>query len=231
MSDVLMECRNLTAGYGSLAAVRDLDLTIRRGELVALIGPNGAGKTTTLLTMAGELEPLGGEVWWNGQVTKAPMHTRCRNGLGFITEERSVIMTLTANDNLRLAGVSTASACTLFPELERLLGRKAGLLSGGEQQMLTLARALGREPKVLLADELSLGLAPLVVTRLMAALRAAADQRGVGVLLVEQHVRQALKVADRVYVMQRGRIVKAGTAAEITEQLHEIEAAYLSSAG
>ena len=227
----VLEAKGLSAGYGQVMAVRDLDLHVDAGEVVALIGPNGAGKTTTLLTLAGEIAPAKGEVHFLGEPTRAPMHRRCRNGLGFITEERSVIMDLTAAENLRLARVAPADAVAVFPALEPLLGRKAGLLSGGEQQMLTLGRALGRQPRVLLADELSLGLAPLVVTRLLRQLRTTADERGVGVLLVEQHVRQALEVADRVYVMQRGSIALAGTATEVKGQLIEVEAAYLSGPG
>jgi branched-chain amino acid transport system ATP-binding protein len=150
--------------------------------------------------------------------------------LSYVTEERSVIMKLTAYENLRLANVTVENATSLFPELERLLKRPAGLLSGGEQQMLTVARALGRSPSVMLLDELSLGLAPIIVSRLLHAVRTAAKERGVGVLLVEQHVRQALEVADRVYVMQRGRVVMSGSAEEIGGQLSDIEAAYLTSA-
>ena len=156
------------------------------------------------------------------------MHARCRNGLGYLTEERSVIMNLTAHENLRLADVSVKDAIEMFPALEMLLDRRAGLLSGGEQQMLSLARALGRKPEVLLADELSLGLAPLIVDRLLASVREAADERGVGVLLVEQHVRKALTVADRVYVMERGKIVMTCTAKEAQANLEQIESAYLS---
>jgi branched-chain amino acid transport system ATP-binding protein len=149
--------------------------------------------------------------------------------MSFLTEERSVIMGLTAQENLRLADVEPTVAIELFPELAPLLKRTAGLLSGGEQQMLSLARALGRRPRVLLADELSLGLAPMVVERLLTSVRRAADERGVAVLLVEQHVRQALRFADRVYVMERGRVSLTGTVAEVQSQIEGIEAAYLSA--
>jgi branched-chain amino acid transport system ATP-binding protein len=211
-----------------MAVVRDLDLRVSPGEVVALLGANGAGKTTTLMTLAGQLRPIAGEIRAYGKPTRAPMHERCRKGLSIITEERSVIMGLTAADNLKLAGVSPAAATALFPELRPVLKRTAGLLSGGEQQMLTLARALARRPRVLLADELSLGLAPIIVRRLLAALRRAADADGVGVLLVEQHVRQALKYADRVYVLNRGRLVLEGPVADVAAQLDAIEDAYLS---
>ncbi|HEX2384691.1 MAG TPA: ABC transporter ATP-binding protein [Acidimicrobiales bacterium] len=224
----LLEAKGLSAGYGKMAVVREIDLRVDAGEVVALIGANGAGKTTTLLTLAGELAPFAGEVWFRGRPTRAPMHVRCRNGLGFITEERSVIMDMSVADNLKLARVLPQDALEFFPGLERVMNRRAGLCSGGEQQMLSLARALGRHPTLLLADELSLGLAPIIVTNLLAAVRAAANERGVGVLLVEQHVRQALQIADRVYVMERGRIVLSGTSGEVFGQLDKIEAAYLA---
>jgi branched-chain amino acid transport system ATP-binding protein len=226
----LIECAGLSAGYGSMAVVRDLDIHVDAGEVVALLGANGAGKTTTLLTLAGELPPLAGEVRFRGRPTTAPMHARCRDGMSFLTEERSVIMGLTAQENLRLAGVAPAVAIELFPALGPVMARTAGLLSGGEQQMLSLARALGREPEVLLADELSLGLAPMVVDRLLTSVRRAADERGIAVLLVEQHVRQALRYADRVYVMERGRISLSGAVADVRARIEEIEAAYLSAA-
>jgi branched-chain amino acid transport system ATP-binding protein len=182
-----------------------------------------------LLTLAGELSPHEGEVRFLGKPTRAPMHVRCRNGLGYVTEERSVIMDMSVANNLKVAGVSPSLAFEYFPALEGIRDRRAGLCSGGEQQMLSLARALGRHPKALLADELSLGLAPLIVTKLLKAVRAAADDSGIGVLLVEQHVRQALSIADRVYVMQRGRIALSGTCAELGNQLEDIEAAYLAT--
>jgi len=229
--DTLIEARGLSSGYGKMAVVRDLDLRVDAGEVVALIGANGAGKSTTLLTLAGELSPMAGAVHFLGAPTTAPMHVRCRNGLGYVTEERAVIMDMTVAHNLKLAAVPPAVAIGYFPALERVMDRPAGLCSGGEQQMLSLARALGREPKLLLADELSLGLAPIIVAGLLETVRAAADDRGIGVLLVEQHVRQALKVADRVYVMERGSIVLSGTAREVSGQLERIESAYLSGSG
>jgi branched-chain amino acid transport system ATP-binding protein len=231
VTDALLEARGLSAGYGKVPVVRDLDLRVDAGEVVALLGPNGAGKTTTLLTLAGELSPIAGEVRFLGEATTAPMHVRCRAGLGYLTEERSVIMELTVADNLKLAGVTVDVAVAYFPSIERILGRKAGLCSGGEQQMISLARALGRHPNVLLADELSLGLAPIIVARLLETVRAAADDHGVGVLLVEQHVRQALTIADRAYLMERGRIALSGTAAEVAGQLDRVEAAYLAGDG
>lgn len=226
---VLLECRGLACGYGTMAVVRDLDLRVEAGEVVALIGPNGAGKTTTLLTLAGELPVIAGSVDFRGVQTTAPLFRRARRGMGFVTEERSVFKALTTEENLRIAGVSPSQAADLFPELAPLMGRTAGLLSGGEQQMLTLARAVAREPVLLLADELSLGLAPLVVKRLLETVRRVATERSTGVLLVEQHVRQALRIADRVYLMQRGRIVMTGSADEVRGRIDEIEATYLST--
>jgi len=223
----LLSTRKLAAGYGDVAVVHDLDLDVRPGEVVALLGPNGAGKTTTLLTMAGELPPLDGEVEWDGSARRRQLQVRARGGFGFVPEGRSVFMSLTVAENLRLGRGDRRRALELFPELDPLLGRRAGVCSGGEQQILALARALAAEPRVLLVDELSLGLAPMVVERLLRAVRAAAD-RGVGVLLVEQHARAALAIADRVCVLRRGRIALSTTAAELAGDLSRVEAAYLS---
>jgi branched-chain amino acid transport system ATP-binding protein len=137
----LIEARGLSAGYDGVPAVRDLDLYVDAGEIVALLGPNGAGKSTTMLTLAGELTPLAGEVRFEGEVTKAPLFRRAKRGLAIVTEERSVFMGLSTAANLRLGRGETARALELFPELEKLLGRQAGMLSGGEQQILTLARS------------------------------------------------------------------------------------------
>jgi branched-chain amino acid transport system ATP-binding protein len=226
----VLEARSISAGYGPQPVIHDVNLVIEPGEVVGLLGANGSGKTTTLLSLAGELPLLSGEVLLDGTVTTAPLHRRARQGLTFVTEEKSVFMGLSARDNLRVADVDIATALGLFPELERLLGVRAGLLSGGEQQMLTLARALSRQPRVLLADELSMGLAPIIVKRLLQAVVRIAKQQDTAVLLVEQHVRKALQFCDRAYVMHRGRIELSGSSSDLQGRLSEIEDRYLTAA-
>jgi branched-chain amino acid transport system ATP-binding protein len=223
----LLEARGLAVGYNGVPVVRDVGLRVDRGEVVALLGPNGVGKTTTLLTLSGELPPITGEVIWQGLGTTAPLYKRARQGLGLVTEDRSVFMGLSTADNIHLGRIPHARALAVFPELRALLPRRAGLLSGGEQQMLAIARALARDPKLLLIDELSLGLAPMIVARLLRAVRHAASDRGIGVLLVEQHVPRALSIADRVYVMQRGKIALEGTAKEVVRDLGHVQDIYL----
>ena len=226
----ILAARGLSAGYGGQPVVHDLDFEVEAGEVVCLLGPNGAGKTTTMLALSGELPPLAGQVEFDGEPTRAPLHRRARMGLSYVTEERSVFKGLSARDNLRCGGVDPAAALAIFPELEKRLNVRGGLLSGGEQQMLTLARALCRKPRLLLADELSLGLAPLIVERLLQAVQSAAHGGGTGVLIVEQHARKALKYADRVLVLSRGRVRMALSAEEARGQLADIEAHYLSGA-
>ena len=227
LGDVVVEARGLTAGYGGTPAIHGVDLEVRAGEVVALLGANGAGKTTTLLALAGEVAPLSGSVAFHGDARRRRLHQRARRGLGFLTEERCVFMQLTGWQNLKLGRGRPEKALELFPELEEHLDKRVGLLSGGQQQMLALGRVIAAEPRVLLADELSLGLAPMVVERLLAAVRAAADQ-GVAVILVEQHVRQALAVADSVHVLRRGRIVMSGAAEELRGDAEGIAAHYLT---
>ena len=222
----LITTRGLSAGYGRQPVVHQLDIEVRPGEVVALLGPNGAGKSTTLRVLAGELAPMSGELLWLGAPSRAPLHRRARQGLAYVGE-RMVFTQLDTADNLRVGRVEAARALELFPELEKRLRISAGMLSGGEQQMLALARALSRSPRLLLADELSLGLAPLVVQRLLNAVRAAAD-RGLGALLVEQHVRKVLDIADRVYVLRRGRVELVGTPQELRRNLGAIESSYLA---
>jgi branched-chain amino acid transport system ATP-binding protein len=229
-ADALLEARGVSAGYGPQPVIHEVDMVVCPGEVVGLLGANGAGKTTTLLTLAGELPLLRGEVLLDGTATSAPLFRRAREGLTFVTEEKSVFMGLSTRDNLRVADVDVDTALDLFPELGRRINVRAGLLSGGEQQMLTLARALSRRPRVLLADELSMGLAPIVVKRLLEAVVDAAKQHGTAVLLVEQHVRKALEFSDRAYVMRRGHIELSGTASELLGQIGDIEDRYLAAA-
>ena len=226
----LVETTGLHAGYGNVPVVHDLDVHVDEGEIIALLGANGAGKTTALLTIAGAIPALDGRIAIAGKPAPRGLHRRAKLGMAFVGDDRSIFRELTAWENLRLGDGDPAEAVRLFPALEPLLGRKAGLLSGGEQQMLGLGRALARKPKVLLADELSLGLAPIIVKSLLVAVRAAADQ-GTAVILVEQQVRLVLDVCDRGYVLQRGRVRLSGTAAELRRGRAEIEESYLAGAG
>jgi branched-chain amino acid transport system ATP-binding protein len=224
----LVETTGLYAGYGNVPVVHDLAVHVDQGEIIALLGANGAGKTTALLTIAGAIPALGGQVAIDGKPAPGALHRRAKMGMALVSDDRSIFRELTAGENLRLGDGDPAEAVRLFPALKPLLGRKAGLLSGGEQQMLGLGRALARKPRVLLADELSLGLAPIVVKSLLVAVRAAADQ-GTAVILVEQQVRLVLDMCDRAYVLQRGRVQLSGTAAELRRSRSEIEQTYLAS--
>jgi branched-chain amino acid transport system ATP-binding protein len=213
-------------GYGRVPAVREVSISVQAGEVVALLGANGAGKTTTLLGLEGALRPMAGHVELAGKPCSLPPHRRVRQGLAIVPAERKLIFRLTVQENLRLANVETKAATEYFPELAPLLGRRTGLLSGGEQQMVALARALAMNPRGLLIDEISLGLAPLIVMRLFAAVRKAADN-GVAVLLVEQYARQALAIADRGHVLARGRTVTEGPASKLLQRIDEIEHLYM----
>jgi branched-chain amino acid transport system ATP-binding protein len=200
---------------------------VRAGEVVVLLGPNGAGKTTTLLTLSGVIPAVRGTVSICGVPTRAAAHKRARMGLAFVPDERAIFRSLSLRDNLRLGRGDIDAALAMFPELVPRLTTRVGLLSGGEQQMVALSRALSRNPKVLLVDELSLGLAPLIVKRLLRAIREQADA-GLGVLLVEQHVSAILDVADRGYVMRRGSVALSGSGSDLRERLNEVEDAYLA---
>lgn len=219
----------LTAGYGPQPVISDVDLVVEPGKVAALFGANGAGKSTTLLAISGSLPLIAGTVTIADAAPPKQLFQRARTGLSYVTEERSVFKGLSVEDNLKVAGIAVEPVLELFPELEKRLKVRAGLISGGEQQMLSLARAMARNPTLLLADELSLGLAPLVVTRLFKALRTSASISGVGVLLVEQHVRKALDYVDHVYVMRRGRIELDLPVDEANARIADIEDSYLSA--
>ena len=250
MSSPVLVAQGLNAGYDGIPVVHGLDLVINQGEVVALLGANGAGKTTTLLTIAGLLPPISGSLTVLGEVAHdeggrgrrvrrnslTRTWRRARRGLSLVPEDRGLFPGLTVNEHLRLSKSKTNTASTsntnndildLFPALAPLRTRQAGLLSGGEQQMLAIARALATMPKLLMVDEMSLGLAPIIVERLLPLVRSAAASTGAGVLIVEQHVHMALAVSDRAAVMSRGVITVQGDSRELEERSDILESSYL----
>jgi branched-chain amino acid transport system ATP-binding protein len=234
----LLELESLTAGYLGVPAVRDLSMQVAAGEVVALLGPNGAGKTTTLATIAGLLQPIDGRVCLDGEeIGGVPAYRLARRGIALVPEGRALFYGLTTRENLRLApdagskrALSEAELLKMLPELEKCLGRKAGVLSGGEQQMLALGRALVSRPRLLLVDEMSLGLAPVIVERLLPLLTEVAARFETGVLFVEQHIPLALEVADRAYVLNHGDLVLEGEADLLHGETDLLEASYLGEA-
>ncbi|MBS0626548.1 MAG: ABC transporter ATP-binding protein [Verrucomicrobia bacterium] len=228
-----LEISGLDAGYFGQPVVRDLDLSVAPGEVVALLGANGAGKTTTLSTIAGLLEPIAGTIAMDGsEIGGRATYKLAREGVSLVPESRALFSTLTVREHLILArrddrDQPAEAVLEMLPELEKCMGRKAGVLSGGEQQMLAMGRALVGRPRLLLVDEMSLGLAPIIVERLLPILRRVATDLGTGVLFVEQHVPLALQVADKAYVLSHGRLVLEGAAERLRGESELLRASYL----
>ena len=234
----MLELENVTLGYGKTTAVAGLSLSVAAGEAVSLVGPNGAGKTTTLAAIAGALRPRAGAIRFEGrEINGEPPERLVKSGLALVPEGRQVFATLTVGENLRLPTVGMAKAeaaaalereLTRFPALADRLEDPAGGLSGGQQQQLAIARALLCQPRLLLLDEPSLGLAPLLVDAVFETLGELRAE-GVTVLLVEQNAVRAVEFADRSYVINAGRLVLSGSREEMREK-EKLAASYLGSA-
>ena len=220
----MLSIQGLRAGYGKIEVLHEVALSIEQGQIVTLIGANGAGKTTLLKTISGLIRPAAGSIDFEGEsIVRRPPHKIVARGLSHVPEGRAILKRMTVLDNLRMGayvrsdsevGRDIDSVFVRFPVLAERRDQMAGTLSGGEQQMLAIGRALVARPRLLLLDEPSLGLAPKFVTRIFLTLREL-KQEGKTILLVEQNARQALQVADRGYVMERGRIVLTGSGAEL----------------
>lgn len=226
MTQPLLAIRSLRAAYGKIEALKGVDLDINPGEIVALIGANGAGKSTTLRAIAGVLSPRAGTIVFSGQdVTSMPSYERSKLGIALVPEGRRVFPFLTVRENLELGGFNVRSDAAkirqrmdgvfaMFPRLSERSSQNAGTLSGGEQQMLALGRAMMSEPQLLCLDEPSLGLAPIVVQDIFQKIRAI-NATGTSVLLVEQNARYAFETASRGYVLQTGSVIASGLCAEL----------------
>jgi branched-chain amino acid transport system ATP-binding protein len=229
-----LECVGLRGGWGSVSVLRDVDLAVAPGTLHAVLGPNGAGKTTLLLTIAGLLSAHDGTVAVDGTPLRTGKPTAAaRAGIVLVPDDRALFTTLTVEENLRVPARRDerllASMLELFPALRDRRKLRAGALSGGEQQMLTMARALIQRPKVLLVDELSMGLAPALVRRLFTTMRDVATERECAVVFVEQYAHLALEFAQTASILYRGRVALEGKAADIAAQSKLLERAYLGA--
>lgn len=231
-----LRVQGLTVARGGRTVVRGVDLEVARGEVLSLLGPNGSGRSSTILAIAGVLASTGTIRIGDHSLTGLRPDLMRRAGVSTVLENHRVLTDLTVGDNLKLAGGKRGAERTAriehvlatFPELEAHLSRPAGQLSGGQQQMLALGQALANEPQFLLIDEMSMGLAPVVVSRLLAVLRTLAE-RGIGILLVEQFAHLALGVSDRAAVMARGQLVFSGAAAELRDDADLLHRLYMGA--
>ena len=233
----MLELRGITTHYGAICAVNGVSLQVRRGEIVSLIGANGAGKTTLLMTVCGNPRASGGSIWFEGEnITNLPTHQTMRKGIAISPEGRRVFPDLTVAENLKMGGFfldkaeidsGMAHVFQLFPRLQERAGQRAGLMSGGEQQMLAIGRALMSKPRLLLLDEPTLGLAPLIIAQIFEIIRTIRSE-GVTVFLVEQNANKALAIADRGYVLENGRVVLEDTGANLLTN-PEVRKAYLGA--
>lgn len=232
---MLLEVRGLCAGYGQMRVLHDLDFSVRHGGVTALLGANGAGKTTTLRAICGMVQVTGEVMFADEQIAGKPTEEIARRGVAHVPDGRGTFMELTVEENFRLGahtrrdkevGRDFERMWAWFPRLKQRWKQQAGTLSGGEQQMLAIARALLMRPKLLLLDEPSFGLAPLIVQDIFAILRRIREESGVGILLVEQNANLALDLADHAYLLETGRIVVSGLAAEMRQDA-AIRRAYL----
>ena len=234
-----LRAQALAAGYGDVRAVWDVSLATQPGQVLAMFGPNGAGKTTTLRALAGLIRPDAGQIWLDDRdITGLDPVRRSRIGIGYVEEGKQIFRQRSVEENLRLGGCGIKGRrqlrenidrqYALFPALAKLRDQRAGSLSGGQQQMLAIGQALVAEPGVLLLDEPSAGLAPMIIADILAVIRGLADA-GLAVLLVEQLASQSLAIADRVIVVERGRVVHSGGQDDTTREL--LRDLYLGPAG
>jgi branched-chain amino acid transport system ATP-binding protein len=236
MSEICLEAAGLGGGYGAVQVLWDVNLRIARGEVVALVGSNGAGKTTLLRTLSGLLEARTGRITFNGRdITRVPAEQRTKLGLAHVPEGRRLFAGMTVQENILVGGFTQSSAQAqrdlermweLFPELRGRRKQLAGTLSGGEQQMCAIARGLMINPSLLMMDELSLGLAPIVVTRLVDLLARICKETNIAVLLVEQDVQLAFEMASRGYVFETGRVALEGRSEDLLVN-PEVKRAYI----
>jgi branched-chain amino acid transport system ATP-binding protein len=234
---MMLELTDINAGYGDLQVLYDVSLKVDEGECVALVGSNGAGKTTLLWIISGLLPIKSGQVkWFDKDLTKVPAHMRAELGIAHIPQGRGILGTLSVRDNLVLGGFnkrvkkererSIEETLEMFPRLKGRLSQIAGSLSGGEQQMLAIARALVMKPKLLMLDEPSLGLAPIVVEEVFETISRVRDE-GMSILIIEQNLAAAMAIAHRGYVLENGRVSLSGTSQELLSN-EEVKRAYLA---